>query len=136
MDKFGIGIAIISLLVSIVSAGFSYYALIQNKKANESKSVLDLHNIWKEVNDVDIKNPLFCDVKEAHNAMLITAILWNKKSFEQHIINDTIGETYIRLYEKMSNSGALVSGTSIPVKNYINDDIRDAYENIKKYKGV
>jgi len=128
-------LATVAAISAYYSATYAREANEQNKKVVGRQSVVDLHNIWKDVNDIDVGKPIYRDVQLAVNALELTAIFWNKGIIEKEIIYNLYWEVYKSLYEKLSESKTLVPGTSNPCQNFVFNQIATAYVSMKNYGG-
>lgn len=138
IENFSGLVATLAAISAYYSAKYAREANEQNKKTLERQSIIDLHSIWKEVNDINTDergNIIYNDVQKAVNALELTAVFWNRDIIEKEIIFRIFGDVYKLLYEKLNSTKQLVPGTSKPCQNLVFDQIAIAYENMKIYGG-
>ncbi len=138
IENFSGLIATLAAIAAYCSAKYAREANEQNKKTLERQSIIDLHNIWKEVNDINTDesgNIIYNDVQKAVNALELTAVFWNRDIIEKEIIFRIFGDVYKLLYEKLNSTKQLVPGTSKPCQNLVFDQITTAYKSMKIYGG-
>jgi len=129
---------LISILVAIISLGFSGIALFQSGKANRTnknmfkrQGVIDLHMAWQNVNDINPDDLVGPDIVKAVNALSLTATLWNHDVIEKSILYQTYWSPYRDLYDKLINLDKLVPGHKKTCRSLITNEIQTAYEGMK-----
>jgi len=131
-------VATLAAISAYYSAKYAREANEQNKKTLERQSIIDLHSIWKEVNDINTDengNIIYNDVQKAVNALELTSVFWNRDIIEKEIIFGIFWDAYKLLYEKLNSTKQLVPGTSKPCQNLVFDQIATAYNSMKTYGG-
>jgi len=127
------GIALISVIVSIISIFIAGKASSLNKKMFKRQGVIDLHMAWHGVNDIDLKNPICPDIIKAVNALDLTASLWNHDIVEKIILYQSYWSPYKNIYEKLNSYSDVIIGINKKGNDIITKEISRAFEDMKKF---
>lgn len=109
-----------------------------SKQIFKRQGVIELHNAWKDVNEINPKSIIGPDVKKAANALSLTSSLWNHDIIAKEILFDHYWDTFKELYDTLKASNDdLVPGYKKTCKQFLSDEMFKAYkdmENMAKSK--
>jgi hypothetical protein len=124
-------IAVTSVVIALVSAAIAYSSWKSQEKLSRNMfkraGVIDLHNAWANVNDVDPSNLITPDVVKAVNALNLTSALWLHDIIEREILHQSYWESFKNLYDKMERSTAVPPGIRKSLNELLSPPIRRSY---------
>ncbi|KKO91724.1 hypothetical protein AAW12_08665 [Sphingobacterium sp. Ag1] len=91
------------------------------------QGVIDLHNAWAVVNDINTANYIVPDVIKAINALSLTASLWIHDVIERDLLYQSYWQAYKDLYDKLIGMNDVLRGLNYTPKSKITADIKKAY---------
>ncbi len=125
-----------TILVAIVTIKFNNaIARRQNeteKNIARRQGVFELHNAWKDLNDIDTNAYITPDIVSAINALSLTASVWNHDALEKEIIYQSYWQVYRNFYEKINIMDSVLPGCNYSPKSKITSDITKAYTEMKQ----
>lgn len=131
--------AIISLLSVTVAWRAMRSAAASSRSARElqrnmfqRQHIIDLHHVWKDVNDIRQEEPITGDIRNAVNALDLTASLWNFDVVKKEIIISSYWDGFSRLYGRLDRWDSLVNGLNMTGRDMLSNHIRKAYEEMKE----
>lgn len=122
----------LSLILSIVSLFLAGYACNINIKMFKRQGVINLHEAWKGVNEIDKDNIITDDVVKANNALSLTASLWNHDIIEKAILYEQYWPAYQQLYEQLDSIKTVVPKTNRSGQSYITSVMKKVYKEMEK----
>jgi hypothetical protein len=121
------------IIVSFISVLISIAALVTTKNNFKREHVINLFDYWEPVNNINPAEPIYVDVKNAVNAITLTAIIWNYNIIDRRIIYTSHWDAFQLLYNTLINCHISPSGTLRVCSAYITDDITKAYNGMLNF---
>lgn len=136
--------------IEIVIATFallaSVYAVITANNSNEiakeatrtnimiaqRQGIIDLHNSWNGVKNIDKEKLIEPDIVNAINTLSMTSILWNHDVVDKLIIYQSYWNSFKKLYQTIESIDDLVPGGDVQVKSLLTPEIKKAYKLMKQ----
>ena len=120
------------MAVSIVARLVSGYAVWKSSAAARASGVIQLHNAWEKINDINPANPVGPDVRNAVNALDLTATLWRHRGVDREIIFEQYGKTFQRLYESVLQIKTPIPGYSLTGPEVLPNHTKAVYAVLKR----
>ena len=130
-EKATVGIAILSILISMIAIFLAGRAQKINEKMFKRQGVIDLFMAWQGVNEIDKNDLVGPDIIKAANAMMLTASLWNHDIIEKSILYQSYWADYKTLYDQISSIDELIPGHKKTCKNLITKEMEKAYRGME-----
>jgi len=127
-------VATASLVTSVATFKVAQAANRSSKEIAKRQGVIDLHVQWNGINDINLSNPVVPDVKNAVNALSLTASLWNHDVVHKPIIMQSYWDIYRTLYDKLYIHNDVITGLGRTGKSMISPDIMKAYREMESYE--
>lgn len=127
------GMAIMSVLVSIIAVAISSRSNALNKKMFKRQGVIDLYMAWQGVNNIDISNLITPDVVKAVNAISLTSLLWNHDIVEKNILYQGYSISFNTIYNTLDSSTQVVPGTAYICRSLLTPEIRKCYRSMQEF---
>jgi hypothetical protein len=131
-------IALGAVLVAVVSAAIAYSSWRSQERLSKDMfkraGVIDLHNAWANVNDVDPSKLITPDVVKAVNALNLTSALWLHDIIEREILHQSYWEAFKNLYDRMDRSTAVPPGIRKSLNELLSPPIRRAYQEMEQWE--
>lgn len=132
-------IASLSAVLAAGSLGVAFAALRASGKATDiskdiarRQGVTELHMAWKDVNDIDPSKLVGPDVRNAINALSLTATIWNHDVIEKEILLQSYWDTFKNLYDILYSCREIVPGYKKTANDLITAEITKAYVDMKE----
>jgi len=122
-----------SFVVSTVALACSGYAIVVSKNVARRTGVIDLHNAWNGVNDLDPTQMIGPDVRSAVNALELTATVWNHDVIEKNIVFQSYWEDFKRLYDVLLQCHTAIPGYRKTGNEFLTPNIRKAYHQMEQW---
>lgn len=119
--------------ISLISVFISIAALVITRKKFKREHIINLFNYWEEVNEINPAEPIYVDLKNAVNALTLTAIIWNYKIIDRRIIYSSHWDAFKKLYDTLISCHKAPKGTYKTCSTYITKDIQNAYDEMSNF---
>ncbi|MCW8314205.1 hypothetical protein K7A41_23470 [Sphingobacterium sp. InxBP1] len=96
------------------------------------QGVIDLHNAWAVVNDINPATCIVPDVIKAINALSLTASLWIHDVIERDLLYQSYWQAYKDLYDKLIGMNEVPIGLNYTPRSKISPDIKKAYHEMSQ----
>ena len=134
-------VSVLALVVAVASAFFSYKTAKNADVANEltkeifrKQNVVDLHLVWRGVNDINPSKLIAADIVAAVNALDFTAASWNHDIVKKEIIIQSYWRVFSQLYKTLDGCDELVPGKKQTCRALLEDSaISAAYDDMKDF---
>lgn len=120
--------SIIAIIVSIRSSQKSNRTSIEIARRDK---IIELHNSWRDVKDINPTAPIGPDVLAALNALDLTASMWNHDGIDKEIIMQSYWDPFRDLYDKLINMTNLIPGKNQTPKDSVKPSIKKAYKEME-----
>ncbi|MCP4336149.1 MAG: hypothetical protein GY785_26190 [Gammaproteobacteria bacterium] len=127
------GAAVMSMAVSVIALFLAGRASNLNKNMFRRQSVIDLHMAWQKIRGINPKEPITPDVIRAVSTMDLTASLWLHDVVDRNILCQSYWPSFQALYDSLHKCEIEVPGTGRTGRDFLNDDIRLAYWQMKEH---
>ena len=126
-------------IISIIGILISSLALIVsiNASRHASKSdLINLHNVWLEIRDIDPEEPITPDVIIGIKALQYTSETWQENIIKKKIIYEYAGNDFKQLYESLNRCIVVVPRMGRTGNSMLTESIKKTYIEIltSKYK--
>lgn len=126
-------IAGLALIVSIIYVCFVRRGNKLTKNVAQRQGIIDLHNAWDGVSELDPDALIGPDVAKAVNALSLTASLWNHDAMEKVILFQNYWPSFRHLYDVLKPCQRVVPGYDRKACDCITVEIERAYEEMRRY---
>lgn len=125
------GAAVLSVIVSLIALYQAGNIRRETKDMFRRQSVIELHNAWEGVNEIDPNKLITPDVIKAVNAIRLTSTLWNHDVVDRAILHQEYSDPFSRLYVVLSASTKTPPGHSRTCRDMLSDAIAKTYDEMR-----
>lgn len=128
----GIGTIIIAILTNQQNLSVAKRQIETDKNIARRQGVFELHNAWKEINELNPTLYVVPDVINAINALSLTASIWNHDVLEKELLFQSYWEIYKSTFEKINIMADPMKGVNYAPNSKLSPDIIKAYNEMRQ----